>query len=463
MTANNKISSSKNDLESFKKFLDSSSDIEQNALNISYSYDITPQIYKQYRDGYMAVSPNVFSKMAGLNNETDSQTEVFKQNTYSKDQINDKYELIAGNMADSANELMLVIPNDNYINESLLFSLGIRDISDYKDYVSRLENDKEASLQSLSYDYNDFVGITYKLVLGIDYYQKNGDGYVDMSGDTRYINQLAADGWELKIAGVLRAKDANTEDTNTVWYQPELINYIVEHSSESELYREQSSNKNINIVTGEAFDGVLNTYDGICKLMGIVDINNPAVIKIYPKNVDSKDAIENAIKQYNDNCRQEGREDKVVSYQDMMKAMLDGITSVVKIISIVIIALVAISLIVSSIMIGIITYISVLERTKEIGILRAIGASKTDVKRVFLAETVIEGFIAGVLGILAALVLDFFANVIAGMVSSLKSIAVLSPVSAIVLILLSTLITVIAGIIPAGIASKKNPVESLRG
>lgn len=465
LTSSNKAVATKNDMVSFKKFIESNKNIEDSAVNIAYTYDITPHIYKSYKDGYMSVSPNVFNKMAGINDGTSSETssEVFIQNAYTEQQINDKYELIAGNMAKEATDLMLVIPNDNYIDESLLFSLGIRDMNEYKDYIDRLENDKEAKLESRTYEYNDFIGITYKLVLGVDFYQQQENGYVDLSNDVQYVNQLAANGQDLKIVGVLRAKEAEAQNTNEVWYQQSLIDYIIDKSSLSPIYKEQSNNKQYNVVTGEAFDGVLNTYDSRCTSMGIVDINNPSTIKIYPKSADAKTTIEDEINKYNEDCRLRGEEDKVISYEDMMKAVLNSATSAVKAVSAVIIAFVAISLIVSSIMIGIITYISVLERTKEIGILRAVGASKTDVKRVFLAETVIEGFMSGVLGVVVCFILCLIVNLIAGMVSSFNKIAILSPVSAIVLIVLSTLITVVAGIIPAGVASKKKPVDSLRG
>ncbi len=457
----NKVATNKNDLVAFKSFLDKNNNIKDSAINISYTYDITPQIYKECNNGYIAVNPNMFGKTIGLSNNDDT-SDVFKQTTYSQEQILDKYEVVSGDIANSSNELMLVIENDGYINDSLLFSLGIRDINEYKDYINRLENDKDTKLESKVYDYSDFVGMTYKLVLGVNYYQQIDNEYMDMSNDTRYVNQLAQDGVDLKIVGVLKAKEADADDTNMVWYQPSLVNYIIDESSKAPIYTQQMQNRQYNVITGEAFDGVLNTYDNICKSMGIADINNPAVIKIYPKNIDSKAAIENEIQQYNEDCKSTNQQDKVVSYDDVMQSLLQSTKSVIKIISTVIIAFVAISLIVSSIMIGIITYISVLERTKEIGILRAVGASKTDIKRVFMAETVIEGFIAGVIGVLGAYILSFIINVIAGMVSSFKSVAMLNPISAIILILLSTLITVIAGLIPAGLASRKKPVDSLR-
>jgi putative ABC transport system permease protein len=145
-----------------------------------------------------------------------------------------------------------------------------------------------------------------------------------------------------------------------------------------------------------------------------------------------------------------------------MKTLLSSITTIINMVSIVLISLAAISLVVSSIMIGIITYISVLERTKEIGILRAIGASKKDIRRVFRAETIIEGFAAGLMGIIIALILILPINLIVGALADIDGIASMSPISAILLIALSVLLNVIAGSKPARMASKKDPVEALR-
>ena len=168
------------------------------------------------------------------------------------------------------------------------------------------------------------------------------------------------------------------------------------------------------------------------------------------------------IDQYNEEKKKENREDLVIHYSDLMKSLVGGITNVVNIVSFVLIGFVAISLIVSSIMIAIITYISVLERTKEIGILRAIGASKKDVKRVFFAETIIEGFVAGVMGIVIALIISLPINAVVAVMAKLNGIASMRIDSAIFLILLSVGLNVLARAKPASMAAKKDPVEALR-
>ena len=193
-------------------------------------------------------------------------------------------------------------------------------------------------------------------------------------------------------------------------------------------------------------------------LIGINDISNPSSISIYPKNFDSKEKIVEIIQKYNENISDEDK----ITYTDYVKILMSGITNIIDVITYILIAFVAISLIVSSIMIAIITYISVLERTKEIGILRAIGASKKDISRVFNAETIIEGFISGVFGIFITILLNKVVDTIVYNISSVSNITHLAISHAIILIFISVFLTFIAGLIPAKIASKKDPVVALR-
>jgi putative ABC transport system permease protein len=200
------------------------------------------------------------------------------------------------------------------------------------------------------------------------------------------------------------------------------------------------------------------TYEDNLSKLGIAEVDNPDTISIYPKDFDSKEEITKIIDEYN---KDKSEEDKI-EYTDIVGVMMSSVTSIVNVISSVLIAFVAISLVVSSIMIAIITYISVIERTKEIGILRAIGASKKDISHVFNAETLIEGLTAGVLGILITLLLNIPINIIIKHIVNISGISKLPLVGAIILIIISVLLTVIAGFIPAKIASKKDPVEALR-
>jgi putative ABC transport system permease protein len=199
-------------------------------------------------------------------------------------------------------------------------------------------------------------------------------------------------------------------------------------------------------------------YEDVLSKLGIIDLDSPSYINIYASSFEAKDEIEKLIKDYNDNTEDENK----IQYTDYIKLIMSSVSTIINAISYILIAFVSISLIVSSIMIGIITYISVLERTKEIGILRAIGASKKDVSRVFNAETLIVGFTSGMFGIIATLILNIPINIIVKHLTDINNIAVLPVAGAIILILISMGLTLIAGLLPSRLAAKKDPVEALR-
>lgn len=201
------------------------------------------------------------------------------------------------------------------------------------------------------------------------------------------------------------------------------------------------------------------SYDDNLAMLGYVEKDSPVSISLFASTFENKDEISRLIKEYNDTVEEE----KQISYTDYVALLMSSVTTIVNAISYVLIAFVAISLVVSSIMIGIITYISVLERTKEIGVLRAIGASKRDIGRVFNAETLIVGFVAGAIGIVATVLLNQVINIILYHFTGLAALKAVLPVGgAIVLVLISMFLTFIAGLIPSGVAARKNPVEALR-
>ena len=205
-----------------------------------------------------------------------------------------------------------------------------------------------------------------------------------------------------------------------------------------------------------------NTYDGNLEAFGAADYDSPASIELIPKSFADKEELTALISDYNYACTADGREEDTIDYTDMVGLLMSSVTTIINAISYVLIAFVGISLVVSSIMIGIITYISVLERTKEIGILRAIGASKHDVSNVFNAETLIIGFGAGALGIIVTLLLLIPANLIIENLTGIAGLAALPPAAAVILVAISMLLTFISGLIPSGMAARKDPVESLR-
>jgi len=200
------------------------------------------------------------------------------------------------------------------------------------------------------------------------------------------------------------------------------------------------------------------TYDGNIKKLGAAELASPTIVSIYPSSFDNKEAIVKYIDDYNAGVAEEHQ----ITYTDYVGLLMSSVTTVINAISYILIAFVSISLVVSSIMIGIITYISVLERTKEIGILRSIGASKRDISRVFNAETLIIGFVAGLLGIVVTLLLCIPANAIILRLTDISNVAVLPMAGAVLLVVISMLLSLIAGLIPSRLAARKDPVVALR-
>ena len=280
----------------------------------------------------------------------------------------------------------------------------------------------------------------------------------------------------------------------------ETIQYVINKSNESEIVKEQKEDPTVNVFSGldfpteddeEEFDYDLLTteqkmamaslsaeeiaqmmeaytenkeasYEKNLEKLGAIDLDTPSSISIYPKDFASKDKITELIESYNQKQIDEGKDENIINYTDIVGVMMKSVNQIIDTISYVLIAFVAISLIVSSIMIGIITYISVLERTKEIGILRSIGASKKDISRVFNAETFIVGLIAGVLGIGITILLTIPINSIIYSLTGVTVKAMVPPVAGVILVAISMFLTIIAGLIPAKMASKKDPVEALR-
>ena len=355
----------------------------------------------------------------------------------------------------------------------------------------------------------------FRMLLNTDVYTKTGTLWTDSSGDAEYMARKLEDAMELKIVGIVKpAKSGLTSESGGIGYRTELVDYLLAQVRDSEIAREQLANPETDVFTGQPFSAVAqdalslldsmevedfmemlesrglipsgmipkeyrpfltkdllkqfvgqgvmmisgNTLEANLEKMGISDPDKPASVYIYPKDFESKNRITEKIEAYN---AQVG-EDHAVRYTDYVGLMMDSVTTIVNAISYVLVAFVAISLVVSSIMIGIITYISVLERTKEIGILRAIGASRRDVSRVFNAETLIVGFAAGVIGILVTLGLTVIANIILSGLTGIPDIAALPPMAGVILVGISMLLTLIAGIIPSRIASRKDPVVALR-
>lgn len=450
----------KNNLEKFKTYIDENIDkINKYITNVQYTYNIDLQIYnKDQNDNINKLSFNTTSDE--LSEDTTLLKNSFSELVNDESRIEEQYEIISGNLPKNYNELVLVVDENNQIPLSVMYSLGIENKDEFVDIMKKITNGEKLDIKSSSYDYDELIGKKYKLILNSDYYVKENGKWIDKSLDSQYLTTLYNNGVELEVVGIIKAKSdiKNKPKTGFMAYTNKLTEYVITSINDKEITKEQLANPEINVLTKEKFDNINSSYEDNLKLLGIADLEKPSTINIYPKNFESKKQLKQVIEDYNKTVE----ENDQIKYLDMTETLLSGVTTVVKMVSYILIALVAISLIVSGIMIAIITYISVLERTKEIGILRAIGASKKDVSRVFKAETIIEGLISGVLGVIITFILNLLINVIVKFAFKIENIASMPLIGAITLILISALLTLIAGTIPSRMASKKDPVESLR-
>lgn len=349
------------------------------------------------------------------------------------------YDVIYGSMPKEYNEIVLLVDSKNRLDSKLLESLG---------YDTNKEN----------ISFEDLINKEVKLILNNDYYKSLGNYY---TFNQDYASMYNSDNSvTLKITGIIRGKDTNklTTTTSGVLYTNDLLDYVIEKNNESEIVKKQKE-VDYNVLTGEKFtndESGIENKDNTLSYLGADTY--PMMINIYPKDFDTKEEIIKYLDDYND---KQADENKVV-YTDLANTISSLSSDIMNAITIVLIAFSAISLVVSSIMIGIITYISVLERTKEIGILRSLGARRKDITRVFNAETFIIGLCSGLIGIVITYILLIPTNIILENITDLADVAKLNLLHAMMLIAISLILTLIGGFIPATMASKKDPVIALR-
>lgn len=492
-----------NNLKEFKKHIEST-DMKDYASDIQYSYNVDLQIYKQDEDNIIKVNPNTLydsmgiDGMMGLNTSFSmfsTYNDVFKELMNNKDLLSSQYDVLAGSWPSNYNEVVLILDENNEISDYTLYALGLKDQSEVKDILTKVTNGEEIESSSDSYSYEELLDLSFKLVLNNNYYEKENGIWVDKSKDSDNLKNIVGNGIDIKVVGIIKPNEEaiTNEEYGSIGYTSELTNYVIEEINNSDIIKEQKDNPEINIFTGREFSddsditSMINpsmysslsqeelidyvneleennnaTYESNLLKLGSVDLESPSTINIYPNDFDSKEKISNMIEEYNQDKIDKGLDEEVISYNDLVGMMLSSVTTIVNVISYVLIAFVSISLIVSSIMIGIITYISVLERTKEIGILRAMGASKKDISRVFRAETFIVGLIAGLIGIGLTILLNIPINLIIKKMVNISNIASLPIEGGIILVIISMILTMIAGLIPSKMASKKDPVVALR-
>ena len=492
----------KNDLASFKTYLDKhASEVAQLTKDIRYQYNLQPYIYaSDTSNGPKSILPSNLADEVDTANQTIKgylqNIDYWSQLSSDEEMLNAQYDVLEGRLPKDKSEIVLIVDEDNQISDLLLYSLRIKDPSELND-AKKLDE-----LKSQTYQYSDFIGKTFKAVVNTNRFVKENNQWMNKIDDEAYMKTQIENGLELKIVGVLRQKEGTSSGVNSpsggVAYTSALIDYTSEQIQNSDIVKEQEANPTINVFTGKAFakdpkpfnsadlteeekiqlvkltpeqqaqyiqqynENSAATYEENLAKLGVIDKSKPAAIEFYTSSFQQKQELKDFINAYNTAKKDAGEDDKVLAYSDDIQTIMSSITTMVGVITTVLVGFVAISLIVSSIMIAIITYISVLERTKEIGILRAMGASKKDIRRIFTAETAIEGFISGVLGIGITLLATLPINAVVAKMTNVENVAQLPWEAALILIGISIVLTMLAGLIPSRIAAKKDPVESLR-
>ena len=485
---------------------DTSKGVEQ--LNPSTMFDSI------YGEGATSTSSAMSS---GMGMGMFSNSSVWNQLLGNQQVLDEQYDVLAGHWPENYNEVVLVADKNNEVDDYTLYSLGLKDPEEVITLFKKMMvGESYETEKDTSYTFDEILDTEFKLVMPTDMYKYNDvtGTWDDYSKDDKYMTNVVNNGTDIKVCGIIRPNDdaVSTSLSSGIGYTAKLTEYIIEQVKNSEIAKAQLADTSVDVFTGVPFDNDRNTEitmddvnaymatlspeesaqmqamtsgmsdDQILQLfsaslkarttdatldsnkskLGITDLDTPSQIDIYATDFDSKEKVQNIIKDYNKLQQDDGKEENVINYTDYVGIMMSSVSTIINAISYVLIAFVAISLIVSSIMIGIITYISVLERTKEIGVLRSIGASKKDVSRIFNAETLIEGFVSGALGIVVTLLLCIPANALIKHLTDISNVAQLPVAGGVILIIISMFLTFIAGLIPAKLAAKKDPVVALR-
>lgn len=467
-----------------------------------------------YGEGATSASSSMSS---GMGMGMFSNSSVWNQLLGNQQVLDEQYDVLAGHWPENFNEVVLVADKNNEVDDYTLYSLGLKDPEEVRTLFKKMMvGESYETEKDISYTFDEILDTEFKLVMPTDMYKYNDvtGTWDDYSKDDKYMTNVVNNGTDIKVCGIIRPNDdaVSTSLSSGIGYTAKLTEYIIEEVKNSEIAKAQLADTSVDVFTGVPFDNDRNTEitmddvnaymatlspeesaqmqamtsgmsdDQILQLfsaslkarttdatldsnkskLGITDLDTPSQIDIYATDFDSKEKVQNIIKNYNKLQQDDGKEENVINYTDYVGIMMSSVSTIINAISYVLIAFVAISLIVSSIMIGIITYISVLERTKEIGVLRSIGASKKDVSRIFNAETLIEGFVSGALGIVVTLLLCIPANALIKHLTDISNVAQLPIAGGVILIIISMFLTFIAGLIPAKLAAKKDPVVALR-
>lgn len=505
-----------NNLEKFKKELDKKEYNTQKITAVQYTYNMTFDTYVKRENGKyervmstvdwmdktmggLQMSSSYISMYAGM---MGSSGNAWSEALDNEGFIKSKYDVLAGEWMDfdgdpEVGEVMVVVDKYNRIPDYILPALGLADKNEllydianaipgaageiYKNMynVTEVAEEDKFAVKYKDFTAADLVGREFSIVLPAAYYYKeNADDatykYALYSDDVTVVSEQAVEqavaaGKKVKVVGVIRQKENVSSGalSSNIVYSNALTKTLLKKVGAESVVVDQKATPELNVLTGKTFDAETaekagTSFDGNMLKFGYADENKPSSIAIYASSFANKDYIESFIAGYNEKVESEGNTKDKISYTDYTGMMMSSITTIINAVSYVLIGFVSVSLIVSSIMIGIITYISVLERIKEIGVLRALGASKKDVARVFNAETLIIGLAAGIIGIAVTILLNIPVSAIIYSLAGIKNVAVLPWQGGLILVAISMLLTFIAGLIPSRIASKKDPVVALR-
>lgn len=551
-----------NDLEKFKTYLEAndkklSEDIGNHFISYSYNggFDIfteDPKGELVNTDGsdFESARPTGFNFLPGFG--SGNKNPNFSQLITTRDgeispMVKEEYELVSGKWPEGPNDLILFTDYSNQILRSKFYELGLLEKEEYEDILADLDDNKKVDIKKVTINPEDILGHEYKILTPSDYYEKDGENYVNIKDDKAKVEEKIKNAKTLKIVGIARKvnDDDNRIITTPLAYTEGFTKEMISYVDNQEIIKNQLDNKDINVLNKIKFKAenddekvkltkdylknlseknllrvntwilqnkkdlvekmqeeskklaiagkmpanpsedtnnrqmvdyllkeddkksYLEFYDDFLKdfsykknieELGYIDEKNPSKISIYVDNFENRDKVKKFINEYNKDKKIEDQ----ISYTDLIGIISKSITDIIGAISYILIAFVGVSLIVSSIMIGIITYISVFERTKEIGILRAIGASKKDIYKVFMAETLIIGLLSGLIGVGLTYILNIFITRIMVNMSGFADISATLPAgAAVVLVLISVGLSLLAGLIPSRIAAKKDPVEAL--
>ena len=476
-------SSIRNDMRALKKFIDENEELQKLASAIRYKYNSSFYVFP----GGDNPDPNVVYPLPAALSQMRRYI-TWEELIDSKSVIDNKYELLSGTLPQNSNDVVVVLNAKGEISDIALYMLGERTMNDLLSAFNGVSNDDDFPKE---YDLNYFIGKKLRYISDSDLFElvevdvENEETHevtkekrVKQVIDLTKLTQTTEDYQKiyevimsksrfLNICGVVKSKSTSTISASAfiggATYSSGLRKDIVDYNVASDVVKAQVESKDVSLFDGKPFseNGLVSAdvaYQMALEALGYADKDNPDEILIYASTFENKDKIISILEDYN---KGKSENDKI-KYTDDLSILMSSISEIINAVSYVLIAFVSVSLIVSSIMIGVITYISVLERTKEIGVLRSIGASKKDISRVFNAETLIIGFISGLMGVLISLVLLIPINIIIKSLTQIPNMGRLPFIGAIALVIISTLLTLIAGIIPSRIAAKKDPVKALR-